>query len=79
MATNNQKPLVKKSATAPIPKWLVPGLFLGLIAWGVYLAIGAAYSGHNVWRGVVVIACFALFLGWFWGLQWLYQRRREHK
>ena len=60
---------------APIPKWLVPGIFLTLIVWGAYLAIGAAVSGDNIWRGVVVIACFALFLGWFWGLQRLYARR----
>ena len=64
---------------APVPKYLVLGLFVGLIAWGLYLAVGAAFSGHNIWRGVVVMVCFALFLGWFWGLQWLYVRRHRGK
>lgn len=64
---------------APVPKYLVPGLVAGLIVWGLYLALGAAYSGHNVWRGVVVIVCSALFLGWFWGLQRLYIRKHRPK
>src|SRR5690606_4714670 len=28
---------------APVPKYLVPGLVAALIAWGLYLAIGAAF------------------------------------
>lgn len=96
---------------APVPKYLVPGLVAGLITWGLYLAIGAAFpeqgispsveagdvkgistthqadekavdlqpqsdrSSFRPWRGVVVLACSAIFLAWFWGLQRLYARR----
>lgn len=92
----------------------MPGLVAGLIAWALYLAIGAAFPEEPVeekpavavdaatdgaptgtesaaseggqpvtteaprflpWRGVVVLACSAFFLAWFWGLQRLYARR----
>jgi hypothetical protein len=76
---SSSKPLSPDTDRAPAPKFLLLGLMGGLIVWGLYLAIGAAYSGHNVWRGVVVIVCFALFLGWFWGLQCLYARRNRGK
>ena len=29
--------------TAAVPAWLVPGIFLTLLAWGLYLAIGASF------------------------------------
>ena len=64
---------------APAPRYLWGGLVAGLAVWGLYLAIGAAYAGHNVWRGVVVFTCFTLFLAWFWGLQRLYLRRQREK
>ena len=71
------EPISPDAEYAPAPKHLVFGLVAALVAWGLYLAIGAAYWGHNIWRGVVVLACSALFLGWFWGLQRLFVRRQR--
>jgi hypothetical protein len=75
----DENPQSRDSDRAPAPKYLVPGLVIALILWGSYLAVGAAYSAHNPWRGVVVIVCFALFLAWFWGLQRLFARRQRRK
>lgn len=41
----NPEPPMKESEPeyAPVPKYLIPGLVAALIAWGLYLAIGAAF------------------------------------
>jgi uncharacterized membrane protein YdjX (TVP38/TMEM64 family) len=75
---NDDRPPVE-AEHAPVPKYLIASFVVGLIVWAVYLAYGAATGGHNVWRGVVVLICFMLFLGWFWGLQRLYARRNRHQ
>jgi hypothetical protein len=42
---------------------ILSAIFLGLAAWGVYLAIGDYLSNHNLLRSITTIACVALFLG----------------
>ena len=52
----------------PTKKWMTYGIMLALIAWGVYLAIGATgmfvqKDMMDVRKSGIVIACVALFLG----------------
>jgi high-affinity Fe2+/Pb2+ permease len=37
----------------------------GLVAWAIYLAVGAYLYDLNILRAVIVLACMAAFLG-FW-------------
>ncbi len=54
-------------STEPAPKMITWLIALSLLAWGVFHAVGAYYYNHNIWRGVVVLVCVGLFLG-FWFL-----------
>jgi hypothetical protein len=38
-----------------------------VLVWGVFLAVGAYYFNHNVWRFVMVMGCVGGFLA-FWGI-----------
>jgi lipopolysaccharide export LptBFGC system permease protein LptF len=49
-------------------------IVVGLVLWGVLHAIGAYRFNYNPWRGVVVLASFALFLSWWW---WLLRNRQR--
>lgn len=51
--------------------WIV----LGLVAWGLFHAVGAYRFNHNPWRGVVVFSATAAFLG-VWALLLAHRRRR---
>ena len=42
-------------------------IMLGIVAWGVFHAVGAWRLNHDVRRLLVVLACVAAFLG-FWGV-----------
>ena len=43
-------------------RWIYALIIAGLVGWGLYHAVGAYLFNHNPWRGVVVMACFALFI-----------------
>ena len=47
----------------------------GVLAWGVYHAVGAYLYNHDPWRGVVVLGCVIAFLG-FWGVMLAARKRR---
>jgi hypothetical protein len=55
---------------------ILSAIFLGLAAWGVYLAIGDYLSNHNLLRSITTIACVALFLG-IWLTALAVRRSRE--
>lgn len=40
-------------------------IVVGLVAWGIFHAIGAYQFNHNPWRAAVVVACSAAFVA-FW-------------
>ena len=44
---------------------IVRGIMLGLMGWGLLLALGDYLANHNFRRTLVIIACVALFIG-FW-------------
>jgi hypothetical protein len=54
-----------------IIRWIV----LGIVAWGIFHAVGAWQFNHNPLRGVVVLACVAAFLG-FWMTMLAVRQRR---
>lgn len=53
---------------------------LALIAWGLFLAIGAYlnYGNYDPWRFVVVLGCVLGFLA-FWGVMLRSRRRRLNR
>ena len=64
-------------------KNIIIAIFVGIVLWGAYLAVGAFYGPKNVapniTRALIVIVCFALFLG-FWSvlLLWFdYKKKRQ--
>ena len=44
---------------------LMAWILAGLVIWGGLHAISVYFFNFNVWRSVVVLACFAGFIG-FW-------------
>jgi hypothetical protein len=56
---------------------LIGLIILGVVAWGIFHAIGAYRLNDNPWRAVVVMACVGGFLG-LWGLL-LRQRARQRR
>ncbi len=48
---------------------------LGVLAWGIFHAVGAYLFNHDVRRALVVLVCVLGFLT-FWGLM-LWQRARR--
>jgi hypothetical protein len=42
---------------------IIPWIVCGLVAWGVYLAVGDYLRNHNPLRSLVTISCVAIFLG----------------
>lgn len=42
---------------------LLLAIMTGLLLWGVVHAVGAVRLNENPWRGVVVLACCAGFIG----------------
>jgi hypothetical protein len=55
-------------------RWLMAAVMLLVLAWGTWMAIGAVRYNGNPWRGVVVMAAFAIFLG-----GWLVLLAQRHR
>ena len=53
-----------RPAHDPNRRWIVL-LASALAAWGLYHAIGAFLFNHDVRRGLIVLACMAVFLFWW--------------
>lgn len=47
------------------PRFVIPLIVVGLVAWGVFHAVGAYRFNQNPWRGIVVLAFSGAFIG-FW-------------
>ncbi len=47
-------------------RYLIGGIMLAVLAWGVFHAVGAWGLNGNPWRAVVVVACSAGFIGFWW-------------
>ena len=60
--------------TVRIIRWVV----LGVLAWGVFHAVGAWRYNNNPLRAVVVLACVLGFLG-FWMTMLAVRQRRLSK
>ena len=56
-------------------RYVVIGISLAVLAWGVFHAFGAVRLNGNPWRAVVVLACSGGFLA-FWWLMLAARRRR---
>jgi protein-S-isoprenylcysteine O-methyltransferase Ste14 len=46
-------------------KYVLSAIMAGLVVWGVFHAVGAFRYNYNPWRGVIVLGCVAVFLGWW--------------
>ncbi len=54
-------------------------LIMGLmVAWSLYVAVGAYLYNYNPWRVVVILGCMAFFLG-FWLLALWNRNRRQRR
>jgi hypothetical protein len=60
--------------SAPPTQRMIQWIVVGLVLWGIIHAVGAYQFNYNPWRGVVVIASFAIFLSWWW---WLLRGREQ--
>ena len=54
-----------KPASPPGAEQIIRWIMLGIVAWGLFHAIGAWRLNHDPRRLLVVLACVAAFLG-FW-------------
>ena len=59
----------------PSRRWIVL-LVAALAAWGLYHAVGAYLFNNDIRRGLVVLACMGVFLGFWLSLLLLRKRRR---
>jgi len=63
--------------TQPSPRLLLALIMGGLVLWGGYVAVGAYLYNYNPWRGVIVMACVGVFLGFWLLLLWNRGRRQR--
>ncbi len=60
-----------RSSTA----WMIWAIVGAVVAWAVYHAVGLYQQKADIRRPLVLLGCFALFLG-FWGVLLAYRRAR---
>ncbi len=53
---------------------LMAAIMLMVLAWGIWMAVGAVRYNDNIWRGVVVMTSFGIFLG-----GWLLLLAQRHR
>jgi CHASE2 domain-containing sensor protein len=59
----------------PGPERIIRWIMMGIVAWGVFHAIGAWRLNHDPRRMLVVLGCVAAFLG-FWAAMLSVRARR---
>ena len=64
--------------SSPGPQRLILWIMLGIVAWGIFHAVGAWRLNHDPRRVLVVLGCVAAFLG-FWLVMLSARRRRLAK
>jgi hypothetical protein len=57
---------LKLEEPSPMGRRLTTIIVAGLTAWGLCLALGAYLFNHNPWRALIVLGCFAGFVGCWW-------------
>lgn len=62
---------------SPSPRLILTLIMGGMVAWGAYVAIGAYLYNMNPWRGLIVMGCVALFLGFWLVLLWVQSRSKQ--
>ena len=55
---------------------IVAWIIAGLVAWGIYLAVGDYLQNQNLLRSLVTIVCMAAFLA-VWLIALAVRRRRD--
>ncbi len=63
------------TSTQPRPERIIRWIMMGIVAWGVFHAIGAWRLNHDPRRMLVVLGCVAAFLG-FWAAMLAARSRR---
>jgi hypothetical protein len=62
----------------PVSPRLILALIMGgMVVWGAYVALGAYLYNYNPWRGLIVMACVGLFLGFWLLMLWLQGRAKK--
>ena len=59
------------------PRLLFALIMGGMVLWGAYVALGAYLYNYNPWRGVIVMVCVGLFLGFWLLLLWTQSRHKR--
>ena len=59
------------------PRLLFALIMGGMVLWGAYVALGAYLYNYNPWRGVIVMGCVGLFLGFWLLLLWNQSRHKK--
>ena len=54
-------------------------IMAALAIWGLIHALGAYLYNYNPWRGIIVLACMAVFIGWWVWLLRLQARRMAER
>jgi hypothetical protein len=52
--------------SGPSPRTLITLIFLGLLLWGIYIAIGVWWQGLNPLGALVVLVCVGIFMSIWW-------------
>lgn len=63
------------TSSQPKPERIIRWIMIGVVAWGVFHAIGAWRLNHDPRRMLVVLGCVAAFLG-FWAAMLSARTRR---
>jgi RsiW-degrading membrane proteinase PrsW (M82 family) len=73
----SKSPAKPRSMNLPAPERMriIRWVALGVIAWGIFHAIGAWRFNNNPLRAVVVLACVGAFLGFWMAMLAVRQRR----
>jgi CHASE2 domain-containing sensor protein len=68
---------MKTSAPPPGAERMIRWIMLGIVAWGLFHAIGAWRLNHDPRRLLMVLACVAAFLGFWLAMLSAWRRARS--